>query len=284
MLGKGPLPRRVPLLPVLSIALAASLYVLFVPAFTAFAASHPHVSLVGPKKNYLALGDSLAFGYQPDLDWNHGYADDFYANLQTHGAQSFTNMACPDESTKTFINGGCPYAVLRKTFYTGSQLSAAVNYLKAHAGQVSPVTLDIGANDVLPDINSSTCAVSSTFQSDLATMDANLKNTILPQLLAAMKVNGQVSGDLIIMNYYDPYQNLCPGEVADAQEINSHLANDAASFGLPIADTFKAFGGPTTPNPNICNFSWICSVFKDVHAQRAGYTAITTAFENIAGY
>jgi hypothetical protein len=25
-------------------------------------------SLVGPKTRYLALGDSLAFGYQPDLD------------------------------------------------------------------------------------------------------------------------------------------------------------------------------------------------------------------------
>jgi hypothetical protein len=32
-------------------------------------------------------------------------------------------------------------------------------YLQAHAGRVSPVTLDIGAIDVLPDPNPLTCVV-----------------------------------------------------------------------------------------------------------------------------
>jgi len=29
--------------------------------------------LIGPKQHYLALGDSLAFGYQPNQDYSHGY-------------------------------------------------------------------------------------------------------------------------------------------------------------------------------------------------------------------
>ena len=39
----------------------------------AFLPDHAQASggLVGPKTRYLALGDSLAFGYQPDLDWSH---------------------------------------------------------------------------------------------------------------------------------------------------------------------------------------------------------------------
>jgi hypothetical protein len=36
-------------------------------------------------------------------------------------------------------------------FYTGLQLKAAVSYITGHAGTVSPVSLDIGANDLLPD-------------------------------------------------------------------------------------------------------------------------------------
>jgi hypothetical protein len=36
--------------------------------------AHASGAFVGPKSRYLALGDSLAFGFQPDLDWSHGYA------------------------------------------------------------------------------------------------------------------------------------------------------------------------------------------------------------------
>src|SRR5258708_4716457 len=61
----------------------------------AFAASHSlGPGLVGPKKLYLALGDSLAFGYQPNLNWNHGYVDDFFNNLKGHGTKHVANMGC----------------------------------------------------------------------------------------------------------------------------------------------------------------------------------------------
>lgn len=41
--------------------------------------------LIGPKANYLALGDSLGFGFQPNGDFTHGYADDFFQDLQSQG-------------------------------------------------------------------------------------------------------------------------------------------------------------------------------------------------------
>ncbi len=47
---------------------------------TTFAMSTVHrFTLVGPKSFYLALGNSLAYSYQPDLRDNQGYADDFSA-------------------------------------------------------------------------------------------------------------------------------------------------------------------------------------------------------------
>lgn len=239
--------------------------------------------LVGPKAYYMAIGDSLGFGFQPDLDFTHGYANYFYNDLKNHGVQHYDNLACPGETSATMINGGCPYPFLRKYLYTGPQLKAAVNYLHKHAGQVSPVTLDIGANDLLSDLNSSTCSISSTWAADLATLDHNLTQTILPQLVAALTVNGKVTGDLLLMNYYDPYQNLCPNTLPYIQEINAHLAADAAGFAI-LVNVFTPLGGTTSPNSNLCNEIWICSIFKDIHAKDAGYQVMAHAFEQTAGY
>ncbi|GCE23639.1 SGNH/GDSL hydrolase family protein [Dictyobacter kobayashii] len=261
------------------------LSLLLLPTPSAFAATHATTqpALVGPKANYLAVGDSLAYGFQPDLDFSHGYADDFYANLKSHGTTGYANMACPGETTTSMIYGDCSVSFLRKFPYIGSQLNAAVLYLKFLAGRVSPVTLDIGANDMRPDINTSTCTLSSTWNSDLARMDTNLRQVILPKLAAAMTVHGQRSGDLFLMNYYDPYQNICPTMVPYALEINQHLAADASGYAT-VVDVFTPFGGTATPNPNICSYTWMCSIFKDIHAKAAGYRVIANAFEQTAGY
>lgn len=236
-------------------------------------------STVGPKAYYLALGDSLAFGFQISLQFFRGYADDFYADLKTKGTTNYVNMGCGGETSVTFVNGGCPFAIIRKVQYHGPQLAAALAFIRQHPGQVSPVTFDIGANDVLPLINTGNCTVSSNITSTLATVDANIVSS-LTQLKAAL--NG--TGDLFMMNYYDPYQNICPNLVPDAQILNSHIAADAARFNVPVADVFSAFGGAATPNPNICAYTWMCSQFQDIHATTLGYAVIAHTFEQLAGY
>ena len=241
-------------------------------------------TLVGPKTRYLVLGDSLAFGFQPDLNFDDGYSNDFASNLAGHGVNTTANLACPGETTVTMLNGKCPFPFLRKFPYLGSQLNAALAYLAAHRGQVSPVTLDIGANDVLSGINTKTCTFdAAAFNSHLATVDANLTQTILPKLHQALMVNGQLTGDLVMMSYYDPLQNICPNTVPLVQLVNQHLANDVRGFGI-IVDVFNAFGGTTTPNPNICSFTWMCSIFHDIHAKNQGYSVIASAFERGTGY
>ena len=171
---------------------------------------------------------------------------------------------------------------MRKYPYIGAQLAAAVTYLKNHKGQVSPVTLDIGANDLLPDINTSNCTISSSFNNDLATVDAHVK-TILTQLQTVMTVNGHMTGDIVMMNYYDPYQNICPNTVPGIQLLNQHLADDVQGFGIMV-DVFDAFGGAGVPNNNICNYTWMCSIFKDVHGTDQGYSVMASTFENGVGY
>ena len=276
--------RRMFTLSAFSLALALVVSLFLAPG-VAHAARPKASSLVGPKTYYLALGDSLAFGFQPNLDWSHSYPTQWYSsNLSKHHVKSYTNYGCNGETSNTFINGGCPYDYALHDYYLGPQLDAAVSFLKAHPGAVSPVSLDIGANDLLPDINSSTCAISSTWSTDLATLDTNLTQTILPQLIAALTVNGVRTGDLVMMNYYDPYQNICPVSLTYVETLNQHLASDAAQFNVPVSDVFTAFGGATMPNPNICTDTWMCSIYTNIHATTTGYGVIANAFAETTGY
>jgi lysophospholipase L1-like esterase len=240
----------------------------------------------GLKQHYLALGDSLAFGFQPCLltkpptcSTADGYVPDLFKSLQSEGVKDFTNLGCPGETSTTFINGGCPAPGAPPLPYT--QLSAAVAFLQQNAGKVSPVTLDIGANDVLPDTTASTCKVNvKQFYTDLKTLDKNLTHVILPQLKAALKVNGRVTGKIVMMNYYDPLQNLCPNSVKYSQILNRHLADDVEGFGS-IVNVFRAFGGPEIPNPNICTLTWMCTpppLGPDIHATTEGYSVIADTF------
>ena len=47
---------------------------------------------------------------------------------------------------------------------------------------------------------------------------------------------------------------------------------------------FDAFGGAGVPNNNICNYTWMCSIFKDVHGTSQGYSVIANTFESGTGY
>ncbi len=249
-----------------------------------------HASLVGPKAYYLALGDSLAYGLQPDLDDHDGYPADFFTDLQSHGTTTLADMGCSGETTVTFINGGCPYGKILPPHYTysGPQLAAALAFLQQHPGQVSPVTIDIGANDLLNVIDSSTCTVSA-LTTTLQLAATNLQS-ILSQLQAAL----HGSGDLITMTYYFPYQNMCPNLVPYAEYFNGLIAAVARQNGALVAPVFAAYGGAATPNPYLCTLTWICKTTSYltcklaaplcIHPTTLGYKVIANTMEATAGY
>jgi lysophospholipase L1-like esterase len=262
---------------IVPITLAILLLFAFAPAALAASSAQPNWP-TGLKQHYLALGDSLAFGFQPNGDFTHGYVNDLFQIIQSEGVIDKTNLGCPGETSSTFINGGCPFAP------SGSpaQLTAALAFLQANAGKVSPITLDIGANDVLPDTNPNTCKVDRTkFDTDLATLNTNLTGTILPDLKAALTINGRVTGDLVLMNYYDPLQNICPNTAHFTQRLNAVLTADTKAFGFFIVNVFGAFGGAATPNPNICNYTWMCTpppLGPNIHPTDLGYSVIANTF------
>src|SRR2546421_7362458 len=88
---------------------------------------------------YLALGDSLAFGFQPNHDFTHGYVQQLSATLPN---LVLNNLGCPGETSTSLVLGGkCPYPGGR------SQLDTAIAFLRAHRGKVRLITLDIGGDD-----------------------------------------------------------------------------------------------------------------------------------------
>lgn len=238
---------------------------------------------IGPHY-YMALGDSLSFGYQPNLDFSSGFADDIFNTLHKANVTAVVNYACAGETTTSMIQGGCVGRFAHHGSYTGPQLRAAVDFLKSanNYGRVSPITLEIGSNDVLPAWNPTTCSIEAGVNVDalLATMDANLTQTILPQLLDALDARTNANnGDLHLLNYYNPYAKVCPGSAPFVHELNDHLAADAAQFRIPVVDVYAAFGGDNNTASHICDYTWMCSQFHDVHPTNKGYAVIAQAVE-----
>jgi lysophospholipase L1-like esterase len=236
---------------------------------------------------YMALGDSLSFGYQPNLDFTSGFADDIFNDLRQANVTGVVNDACAGETTSTMIHGGCIGSIAHHGSYIGPQLQAAVDFLKddRNHGRVSPITLEIGSNDVLPDWILATCSASSTAAADLARMDSNLTQVILPELLGALGAGtNATNGDLHMLNYYNPYAKECPESAPFVHMVNDHLQADAAQFRVSVVDVYSAFGGDAGMASHICDYTWICdSRFHDIHPTNQGYQVIAKAVELTLG-
>lgn len=70
----------------------------------------------GPKQYYLALGDSITYGYQaykhaaglPPSAFSTGYVDILAEHLrEIQPAITVVNYGCPGESTRSFLKGPC---------------------------------------------------------------------------------------------------------------------------------------------------------------------------------
>src|SRR6516225_5659513 len=120
-----------------------------------------------PSQTYLALGDSLAFGFSQQLfnenipfesptAFEHGYTNDYLGNKVKEGLQ-LTNKGCPGETTDSLIGNGplaaalkipgespCAYhkvgLPLHSEYGGKSQLESAVETIAVDAASGTPVT------------------------------------------------------------------------------------------------------------------------------------------------
>jgi lysophospholipase L1-like esterase len=277
------------------VAAAAVLAVAATVAFGGCSAPARHV----PAAYYLALGDSLSQGVQPDpagasVETPHGYPELVYARLRrSHPGLRLVRLGCPGETTTTMMRGGlCRYRA-------GSQLAAAVGFLRAHRRHVVLVTIDIGANDAercgsqpgLGKIASCLGKVPGAF-------------TNLTAILARLRAAAGPGVRIIGVNYYLPAlaewrHGMVGHMVAWASErlaaaYNGLLIHAYAKAGVGVADVFGAFdttdfGHPVTvpgigslPRnvARICQWTWECASpprGPNQHANPAGYRVIANA-------
>ena len=253
-----------------------------------------------PASYYVALGDSLSQGVQPNssgasVETRNGYANQLYAALRRHHpGLRLVDFGCPGETTATMIRGGtCPYGA-------GSQLAAAVSFLRAHRGHVSLITVDIGGNDLDSCITVSSLAeLMPCAGRALADTGANL--TKIMRTLRPAAAGARIIG----MNYYLPelaeWRHGFAGEalarVAELAAVgyNDMLTGVYQAYGARIANVFGAFHtsdfahAVTVPGfgrlprneAAICQWTWQCAApprGPNQHANQAGYAVIARAF------
>jgi lysophospholipase L1-like esterase len=253
------------------------------------AASAPRTA--APAPTYLALGDSLAFGYsqgkfdslypeENPADYDTGYVDDFAKVLKLFQPRlQVVNDGCPGETTESFIKGPCAYQLefpLHHPYSGGpdsSQLSDALAYLDAHPGTVSPITLDIGANDALGLIEG-TCklepaCIAKGAPAVFAHIGANL-GLILSQLRAAAP-----QAQIIVLGLYNPFGATIAGADELTAALNEVEAAVAASVGARFADPLPIFNPPgALERPTICLLTNMCTPLVDIHPTTLGYGAL----------
>jgi lysophospholipase L1-like esterase len=204
---------------------------------------------------YLALGDSVPFGYNPTVPftppWSTfvGYPEK--ASDELHWG--VTNASCPGETTASFLSAsgfpdtGCHHGGL-KADYTKygatTQIDYATAYLKDHR-DTKLVTITIAGNDLqlpfylcgalpLPPPPSAFPCIQAQLPAMFASYQQNL-DTILGKIRASGYKKDLVVVNQYALNYADPA--LTPLIV----QINAIAAAVAAQHKATVSDSFAAF-------------------------------------------
>ena len=249
--------------------------------------------------SYLSLGTSLALGYQPGKGkTKQGFVDELWRNIrQQIPGLGLRNVGCRGETSRSMITGENS----RCHYRAGSQLDAAVNFLRAHPGQVAFITVEVGANDL----------VNRCFDGRTGLIDKACAVDQRPRLQRRLeRIVGSLSSaagegvPIVGMTYYDPFLGLwglIPRGRAMARAdqrawkvLNAGLTTAFERSGAQVADVAATFRiddfrhtavvrgrGRLPVNVALtCRWTWFCSPdsFTDPHANPRGHQKIANTF------
>jgi lysophospholipase L1-like esterase len=247
-----------------------------------------------PTEYYLALGDSLAAGYQPDpaIGRDQGYVPRIHRALSRGRGLVLANLGCDGATTTTLLTGGgCAYGG------AASQLAAAERFLRLHPHRVRLVTVDIGGNDA------NRCASGGVIDQACVLAAVGTAADNLGRI--AHRLRTAAPGVLIIgMTYYNPYHSAWlrgpAGEAVARQSLqltillNRILTGVYTAAGIRVADVAGAFATDDLSTPaelpgvgtvplavaRICSWTWMCVPGRapDIHPTSVGYAVIADAF------
>jgi lysophospholipase L1-like esterase len=248
----------------------------------------------GSGATYLALGDSVAFGYRGhEADYSDPAAFVGYPQLVAGDLHlDLLDASCPGETTGSFADpdaqsNGCENSVGSPlgyrdgyplhTYYTGSQLQYAVDTLRSQR-QIRLVTLQLGANDAF------VCRLAAqdycTSGTDIAGIAGHVAAN-LDRILGTLRTEGHYTGRIVVVTYYAlDYSD--PVGAAGTQLLDTAIAGAAKDDGAVVADGFAALqaqagqagGNSVTAGLVLPN---------DVHPTRLGQQLLARAVEQAAG-
>jgi lysophospholipase L1-like esterase len=252
-------------------------------------------SQAGAGHPYLALGDSVSFGYITQAGYEYRNPENFIGFPQYVGealGMTATNAACPGETSAGFssvtgADNGCrPFRTSfpLHTHYSGTQLAFATAFLKAHPN-TKLVTIQLGANDAF--------LLESQCKNDPMCIAAGL-----PALLTAVGNHmdriyrtleaSHFHGRLVVVNYY----SLDYGDAAataTTRLLNQAITSHAQADGAIVADAFTAFqhaaasAAGHTCAAGLLNASPAAQFTCDVHPSQSGQELLAKAVENAFG-
>lgn len=265
-----------------------------VVGFSAPGSAEPPPKFNPPKQYYLSLGDSLGFGlqlarffemlnagtYTPDA-FHTGYTDVFASLMRRIRPDlQVVNYSCPGGGgdTTQFMTDGCFFTDIGldlQNNFTGAQLDAAVTFLKDHRGQVSPVTLSTGGDDI--DAAIVACNADPTCVADSGL--AQRLSRDLGEILSTLRTAAPDT-ELIMYLPHNIDEVAFPGSNAVWATYVAEMRAIAAAHQVAVVDGFQAI----TVAGRTCELTFMCTADVDPHLTDAGYALIGQLFFDASGY
>lgn len=195
---------------------------------------------------YLALGDSIAMGFDPFVDAHNANAYVGYPEyLQSLIDIPHTNAGCYGETTGSFLSPTAPDRGCRhfkevglvRAGYTGTQLEFMIDFIQSHS-RLELITLALGANDIV--LMTQQCGydpqcVQEQLPGVLQVMGENLAT-----IFATIRGLGY-DGQIVVPLYYDAFPTVFPPYSQLIALNNAVLSQVADYFSAQVADVASAF-------------------------------------------
>lgn len=207
----------------------------------------------GPGDIYLALGDSLAWGFRLDDRAAQSYPALIHAQLAARSPIELANLAVPGETSGSMLRGQLPRAL------------ALIRDARARGLRVSPITIDIGGNDLRN-------AERADDAGRAAAVAAVGRNTA--QIITELRRAAGPDADIAVMAYYNPYGGdpaIVGSEAYWVERLNAAISAAALPRGAAVADAYTPLGGGRA-------YTHTFILFGDIHANALGHQLIADAF------
>jgi lysophospholipase L1-like esterase len=250
---------------------------------------------------YLALGDSVAFGYvppqavpAPKYQVQHSFVG-YPEYLAQRLDERVWNASCPGETTASMLipgaqSNGCEnspgspvgYRTLYPLHvqYQGTQMEEALKYLSAHK-HTQLITIDIGANDAF------LCQETTADHCSSPTELAAVANEIATNLTAIyQQLRSVYQGPIVSLTYYS-LNYADPAQIAGTLFLDSVIASTTTANGGIVADGFAAFQGPSAAfGGDPCAAGLLIKLPDgtcNIHPSPAGHQLLATAIAKAIG-